>query len=397
VKTLYLFVAISSANHLAFMGVRLAVILYAVHLGASSAVVGVLAALFGLGASFVSVPAGRLMDRVGPALPMLWCSALMALGGALGYVWQSLFSMFVVSTLVGTFYSLFFVGHTQWIGRIGRPEERIRNFSLASLGFSGASFLGPLVTGFVIDHLGHPAVFLLLALVPLFPIAVLGLHWMEHPAGRGPRADKGAARGGVMALARDRRLARIYGVSVLANATWTIVGFLFPVYCAEIGLSASLIGAIMGAYSIASVVIRAFLPMLARRCTTWQLMLMSLSLTGLCFVIFPMLESVLRLVVLAFVIGLALGLCGPLSQALLYEASPPDRVGEVMGLRVTAMNITQTAVPLAAGAVSATLGVAPVFWALAAVLLGGSFVTRTQWRRGAGGQAAHRPPGAAPD
>ena len=47
------------------------------------------------------------------------------------------------------------------------------------------------------------------------------------------------------------------------------------------------------------------------------------------------------LLVLAFVIGLGMGLCGPISQVLLYEASPPERVGEVMGLRVTAMNLNR--------------------------------------------------------
>jgi len=381
VRTLYLFIAISSANHLVFAGSRMGVVLYAVHLGASTAVVGVLAALFGLVASLFSVSAGRLMDRVGPAQPMLWCSVIMVLGTALGFFWRSVYSLFIVSTLVGTFYSLFFIGHTQWIGQIGAPGDRVKNFSLASLGFSAAMFLGPLVTGVVIDHLGHPAAFLLLALVPLFPIAVLGLHWIPHPTGRAARSSKAVAHGGVMELVRDRRLFRIYAVSVIANATWAIVNFLIPVYGAQIGLSASSIGFIMGSYSIAAVVIRVFLQLLVHRFTTWQLMIMSLGISGIGFVVFPVVTGMPMLLLLAFLIGLGTGLCGPLSQALLYDVSPPERIGEVMGLRVTAMNVTQTVVPLASGAVSAALGVAPVFWALAAVLLGGSFATRGQWRR----------------
>lgn len=362
-------------------------VLYAVHLGASSAVVGVLAALFGLMGSFFSVSGGRLMDRVGPARPMIWCSVIMIAGGAFGFVWPSLWSLFVLSTLVGTFYSLFYIGHTQWIGRIGEPGDRIRNFSFASLGFSGATFIGPLATGFMIDHLGYPAAFLMLALVPVFPIAVLALRWVEPPATREAQAGKRSKAGGVMPLVRDRRLFRIYSTSVLANATWSIVNFLIPLYGAQIGLSASTIGVILGSYSIAAVVIRIFMQALVRRFTAWQLMIMSLALTGACFLVYPLVSGIPLLLALTFLIGLGMGLSGPLSQAMLYDVSPPERIGEVMGLRVTAMNITQTVVPVASGAVSAAFGVAPVFWALAAVLIGGSYATRGQWREGG---AKHR-------
>ena len=79
---------------------------------------------------------------------------------------------------------------------------------------------------------------------------------------------------------------------------------------------------------------------------------------------------------------MGLGLSGPLSLSLLHDASPPDRIGEVVGLRVMLMNSSQTAVPLFAGAIGAALGVAPVFWVLAAALLAGSYAIRHQWRRG---------------
>ena len=384
-SSLYLFIVISSANHFVFTGTRLAVLLYAVHLQASPAVVGVLAALFGLVSSFTSVAAGRLMDRAGPRRPMLWSAVVMALGAGAGFVWRDLWALFIVATLVGTFYTYFFIGHTQWIGRIGGPDDRIRNFSHASLGFSAAMFLGPLATGFLIDAVGHAAAFLMLALVPLFPVGVLAFNVIEPPAEKKSGAASAVRhQKSVMELLHDRPLRRIFGVSALAHTTWSIMHFLVPVYGTQIGLCASTIGLIIGAYSIASVVIRAFMTLLARRFTTWQLMLASLAVTGVCFVFFPLFTAVPPLMILAFFIGLGMGLSGPLSQALLYDASPPERVGEVMGLRVTAMNVNQTVVPLAAGAIGAAVGVAPVFWALAAMLLGGTYATRAQWRRGKG-------------
>ena len=85
---------------------------------------------------------------------------------------------------------------------------------------------------------------------------------------------------------------------------------------------------------------------LASRFTSWQQMLLSLSSAGAFFILLPLTTHVGTLMVIAFFIGLGMGLAGPLSQNLLYDAAPPDRIGEVMGLRVTVMNTTSTVVPL---------------------------------------------------
>ena len=385
-SSLFWLITVSATNHFVFAGSRLAVVLYAVHLGASPAVVGVLSALFGLISSFISVAEGRLIDRVGPVKPMLWCSVVMVIGGAFGFLWPSLWGLVVLSTVVGTAYSFFFIGHTQWIGGIGGSEDRVKNYSLASLGFSLATFSGPLATGFMIDHAGHRWAFAMLAVVPAIAAVVLALG-LAKPARR-PVVPKAQRSGkSVGELLRDPKLLRVYGVSMIANATWSIVNFLLPVYGTQIGLSASKIGILMGSYSIAMIVIRAFMPMLHRHFTGWQLMIASLASSSVCFFAMPAVTSLYLLMGLSFLIGLGMGLSGPLSQALLYEASPPERVGEVMGLRVTAMNITQTVVPMGSGAVSAAFGNAPVFWALALVLAGGSYAVRDQWRRRGG-----RPP-----
>jgi MFS family permease len=380
VSSLYWLIAVSTANHFAFIGARLAVVLYAVHLGASPALVGLLLALFGFLSIFISVAEGRLIDRIGPEKPMLWSSAFMALGGLCGVLWESLWSLAIVSMLIGTFFSFFFVGHTQWIGRIGGAEDRVKNYSYAALGFSFATFTGPLAAGFAIDHLGYAWAFAMIAVVPLFSTAVLASGKAVAPVQARPPKTAGQQQS-VMDLVRDPRLFRVYSVSVIANATWSIMGFLIPIYGTQIGLSASLIGVLMGSYSIAMVVVRIFMPALHRRFTGWQLMILSLGSSAICFVAIPLVSSLYLLMALCFLVGLGMGLSGPLSQALLYEASPPQRVGEVMGLRVTAMNATQAAVPIGSGAVSAAFGNAPVFWALALVLAGGSWAVRSQWRR----------------
>jgi hypothetical protein len=63
-------------------------------------------------------------------------------------------------------------------------------------------------------------------------------------------------------------------------------------------------------------------------------------------------------------------------MSLLYEAAPPGRQGEAVGFRTSLVNGSQTLIPLASGALSAALGMAPVYWVLAALLLAGSWFAR---------------------
>ena len=86
------------------------------------------------------------------------------------------------------------------------------------------------------------------------------------------------------------------------------------------------------------------------------------------------------LVALAMLMGLGLGLAGPLSTSVMYDASPPDKVGEVIGLRMTMANMGQTLVPLLSAAVGSALGVAPVFWTVAGLLFADAWTNRDKLR-----------------
>jgi len=383
VNPLFLLILLTAINYLAFVGVRLTVTLYAVRLHASPAVIGVLMALFAVVGAMTSVGVGRWIDRTGPRKPMLVSTAMMVAGAGLAFVWRDLVALFIVSIVVGTFYNFFFIAQQRLVGEYGRPEDRVANFSRVGLGFSAASFMGPLVTGFAIDAFGHSNTFALLAMLPLVPFAVIWFNRLAFP-GVGKRHSKEATSqtgGGVLQLLRGKNLRRIYAVSVLSASIWNIFLFLMPIYGAQIGLSASTIGVIIGSFSLGTIAVRVLVPLLTRRFTPWQLLIMALVFSSTSFLGFPAVTGAPMLMLFSFWLGIGLGLSGPLSLSLLHDASPPERIGEVVGLRVMLMNGSQTAVPLFAGAIGAALGVAPVFWVLAAALLAGSYAVRHQWRR----------------
>ena len=170
-KPLHTIILITATNHVNFVGSRLAVLLYAVQLDASPATVGILTALYSILGVTTSVATGRWMDRIGPRKPMLLTSLLMAAGTLTAFFWDHLAALFIVSSVVGTAYNVYFIGNQSQIGRYGKPEDRVANFSLAMQGYAMASFIAPLIAGFAIDAIGYGRTFLLLALLPLVPKA----------------------------------------------------------------------------------------------------------------------------------------------------------------------------------------------------------------------------------
>ena len=164
--------------------------------------------------------------------------------------------------------------------------------------------------------------------------------------------------------------------SGLLNMGWDIYGFLMPLYGSRIGLAAGTIGVVMSTFALATFVVRAALTMLVQRVRHWMLISSAMAVAALAYVLFPFLHSVPLLMALSFVLGLGLGASQPVIMALLYEASPPGRQGEAVGIRTTMLNCSQTFIPLASGAISSALGMTPVFTLIAALLLAGAWFAR---------------------
>jgi MFS family permease len=154
---------------------------------------------------------------------------------------------------------------------------------------------------------------------------------------------------------------------------WDLYSFLMPLYGARLGFAAATIGTIMATFAIATFVVRLAMPALVKRLRSWQVIVSALGVAGASYTLFPFVASVPLLMALSFVLGLGLGCAQPVIMSLLYDSSPPGRQGEAVGVRTTMLNASHTFIPLASGSLSATAGMSPAFWLLAACLLGGAF------------------------
>jgi len=372
---LALVLVVTVLTHLAFAGARVAVALLALHLGASAAVVGVLAALFPVLPMFFSVAAGRAIDRIGVVPPLL-VGALAVAGGSLAaFAWPTLDALYAVSVVVGSGAMLSHIASNNAVGAIGRPSDRPRNFTLISLAFSTATFAGPVLAGLAIDGFGHARAFLVLsACAAASALTIVSNRTrFPRPARAGPRGERRMAD-----LFRIRALRQVLAVGALIAMTWEIFVFAVPIYGTGLGLSASTIGAILGAFALATFVARVVLPTLAGRLAEWTLIAVALGIAVAVFAVFPLVKQVPFLMLLAFTLGLGLGMTQPLFLSLLYAATPEGRSGEAVGIRTGILSVCQTAMPLFFGAIGAVLGMTPVFWSMALALAGGVAFTRSR-------------------
>ena len=356
-------------DHIAFNGSRVTVTLYAIHQGATALTVGVLVAMYALLPALLSVSAGRWIDRAGMEKPLLLGSATVGIGTMLPFLFPGLAVLYVTSVVVGVAFMLINVAAYHAVGELSLPEDRAVNFSYVALGFSTSAFIAPILSGVGIDHFGYRATFFLLAAFTLLPILALSLKLLPLPV-PAPRPH-GAATGDVFDLLRDAQLRKLFITMAILTVAWDVYGFAIPVHGIRIGLSASEIGIVMATFAAATFTVRLATPFFVTRVHPWSLLVASLMIAGSSFFALAFATSVGMMMALMFLLGLGLGAPQPMILTLLHESAPPGRTGEALGLRTTLINGSQTVMPLIFGAVGAALGMGPVFWTIAAVLIGG--------------------------
>jgi predicted MFS family arabinose efflux permease len=181
----------------------------------------------------------------------------------------------------------------------------------------------------------------------------------------------------VMDLLRLPRLRAVLVVSSLVAAGWDLFTFLVPLHGARSGLSATAIGLVAGGFGIGSAIVRLALPWISRRLGEWPLIGTALMLSGIGYFAFPFCVTLGTMLPLAFVLGTVLGCGQPVVMSLLHVTAPPERTGEAVGLRAAMIGLGQTVLPLAVGAFGSAIGLAPLFWAIAALMgLGGAYAGR---------------------
>ena len=370
--TIYFIVLLAFLSHLGFAGSRLAVPLSALEHGATPFITGTIISLYAALPAVLALPAGRMTDRLGFRGPMLFGTSGVCIALVLPCLWPTMTALYFSAALLGLAFMVLQIATQTLAGAVASGSDRARNFSLLSLGYASANFGGPLVTGILIDAIGHRYTFLALAL-PLLAAVVLALfgnRWIPDV-----HSKSESVSGGALELLRIKVLRDTLIASGIVSVAWDVYQFFMPIYGRSLALSATAIGTVMSAFAISIVVVRVVLPMAVRRTGEAQMLTYAMFVACAAFCLFPLFESAWPLAAVSFLLGIGCGCGQPLSMTLVYNASHKGRAGEAAGMRITVNQVAHFAIPLLFGAIGSVAGYAVVFFTNAGFLASGGFVS----------------------
>ncbi len=344
-------------------GVRMAAPLFALREGHGAATVGVLLALFAFIQLFLAIPAGRYADRHDLKRPIMLCIAASVLGALLPALWPSFPMLFATALLTGAAIGTTVITLQRHAARMASTPTQLKQvFAWIAIAPAIANFVGPFLAGLVIDYAGFRACFAAMAVLALAA-------WLFLPA-TPPAAtpERGAEReaGSSWSLLADPRMRRLMLVSWVLTSCWDVHTFVLPLLGHERGLSASVIGTILGSFAVAATVVRMLTPMIAARLQEGAVITTAMIATALLYGVYPLLQSPLAMGICSVLLGFSLGSVQPMIMSALHSITPPHRHGEALGLRLMSVNVSSILAPLAFGVLGSVIGVASVFWAVGA-------------------------------
>ena len=127
----------------------------------------------------------------------------------------------------------------------------------------------------------------------------------------------------------------------------------------------------LGSFAAATFIVRFVTPFLLKVVLEWHMIVLSLLLATAAFAVMPLVTTQGAMMGAAFVLGLGLGASLPNMMSLVYLFSPPERIGEAIGLRIMALNLVKSVFPVLAGLLGNWIGAGSTIWCLAAFAAGG--------------------------
>lgn len=361
-------------NAVGFKGARVLNTLYALELGADPLDIGLLLAMYAVFPLLLAVYVGKSSDRYGVRVLLAFGLLAMALGVSLPFFWPALPALFVAAAVIGAGFIFVQISTQSLTGSLGSGEQRTRNFNLYSLAAATADLVGPVLAGVLIDTIGHARTYPCLA--ALLVTSLIGVAFMFRRIPAATSRPEGRESDRMADLLRNRDLRRIFIAGATVFTGLDLFQLYMPLYGHSIGLSASAIGMVLGAFAAAAFVTRILLPWFARRFGEQNTLIWALYMAGATFMLIPFSTSAVVLGTVSFMLGLGLGLGQPLSVILTCNHSPAGRMGEAIGLRITINNVIHIVMPVGFGALGSLFGLPPVFWMSAAVVALGGYAAR---------------------
>jgi len=348
--------------------------LYAVAVGLNAAEIGLVVAARSVLPAALSIHGGILMDQLGTRRVLLWVAVASALLPLL-YPLSGWFAvLMVLQLLLGLASALGMAASQTWAMQTSRGDTAmLARYSVAT---RIGTFLGPVVVGAVWDLFGAWAAFTSVALCGAGIIAATaqsaGSTQPEMPHGQGlavllPRWEPHKQ---ALLLALVPTVAFILCASFLRNSSGAIQSSLYIVYLNSIGMSGTLIGALVATAELSGVAGSLLAARMERRLGAAPLVITCIAVSLICMSATPLIAQFLVVLIAACALrGIMQGMSQPLMYAILSNEVASNRHGASVGLRNAVVRLGSIITPAAMGLAAEAYGIETSFYVIGAAFM----------------------------
>lgn len=357
-------------------------------MGGDAIVIGIVTSLFALIPLLVAIPVGRAVDRGRGRFMLRIGSVVITLALVLTTISQNLLVLALGNAILGIGQILATVAAQGLIPVWSDPRDYDRRFGNLALAVSAGQLLGfPIAGAFAVadTEAQSTSVSTGVALAVMTLIAAAAVPFTFALKNRGSvvlsRKAHAVQRQSSMALlAVPGMKPAIYSSLLLLTSTDILATYL-PVLGEELGLSVTVVTALLTARTVASLLSRATLTHLLRLLGRRRLLIGSTFFAAIPIILLPFLPLPLLLGVLTFTFGFFFGVGQPLTMSWVASLAYESNRGASLAVRLAGNRIGQVALPLGAGAVAGVAGTSAIFVFMGALLLSSTVATVRTLRR----------------
>ena len=343
----------------------------AIELDANTLQIGVVAALYALFPVLLALQFGSWVGKIGEGKFIIAGTASMALTGVALIFANSILTLAIATALAGISHLACMVGGQSMVALRAPREKYDKYFGYYTFSASVGHLIGPLVAAVVAGSDGTlpkstSNAFLLgtvLCVIALLPV----IKWRnENPSVQG-YSDQGTYSAAISMMKKPGIFAAIYVSLAISSVADVLVVFL-PLFGTENNFSPYAIGIILAIRAGTTMISRFFLGRLSNRFSTYQLLMVSTSVSVIACGAMAFAKTPFTLGAIVFIAGFSLGIGQPLTMSLVSQKTVANERALAVSARLMGNRFGQFMVPVCAGAIAASTGVSGVFIALSVLL-----------------------------
>jgi MFS family permease len=333
----------------------------AVELGLSVVWLGIITTAIAILPLLLAVKVGRYIDRGNETRTAVIGAGLLCISCGGFAVWPSLTGLLIFTALLGLGHLMLVISQQILCATDPTPgalERNIGNYMVANAIGQG---LGPAIVGYVGGDASVPPTQWLFVAGFLGSLLMFAASLALQPGG--PRKPK-VGKSDPMPL---RDILRLPGIGVILFVGVTVVSaqdlivVYLPFLGAERGMAVEVVGWLLAARAVASVLSRFLFARLHALMGHWRLMMTSVLASAISYAAVALPLPVPVMLAVVAVAGFALGIAITATIAALLNLATPETRGTTNSLRIMGNRAGQLVIPFSVGVVAAATGAAGIF------------------------------------